>query len=522
MYRAADCTWCCVPEFDEDIAAMIAEGQPFLDAMEGAPAVVEILDNDLGLDVPGGPLVADFDDDDENGAPDYCDGFFKPHDDLYTVNLAVPEARKGKSVTLTAPSSMVRIWTEGGQLLIGSDKATGKDSVTWDGTQAPDKVLMEVIAGSGREGDIVLTLWADGNIDSAWAARTAVGVKMIWVCPPKGVPDSSIVVEAGSTVPDVLVGDNINASVSIEAPRAWIGGAAYQWASPPGKVFKAYVVDAVVNRRQYGYVVPFERAKLVTPDISFVWADGGNNRQIGVSVNINGLTIRRSTNVNVVVPNTTVYDISLGKARYGEYSDGPTFGLLDNLNDLPANSLAGIMIIAQVNVPASRTGEWAFVQLGKPGREGWDTEGTYWWWGPEKWRSPDERDREFGSDRLWGLDSIFPFKWNKWGGVYQTGQGGGFVDSPNQPLSRAPLFDYYHADESYVTYILFRPKWGEWVPLMKVAWGYAGRVERIDGSFDYRELPGTPDQWVGQMQATSDHPTWTWNFKREGGFIARD
>src|SRR5207244_3797626 len=86
---------------------------------------------DVSISLKRGTLRANFNYDDANNVPDYVDTTASPDDpDIYEVTLKIPDdLDAGTSVMLTAPSSLVKIWTDKtkGTLLIGD----GNNSHEW-------------------------------------------------------------------------------------------------------------------------------------------------------------------------------------------------------------------------------------------------------------------------------------------------------------------------------------------------------------------------------------------------------
>lgn len=94
--------------------------------------------------------------------------------------------------------------------------------------------------------------------------------------------------------------------------------------------------------------------------------------------------------------------------------------------------------------------------------------------------------------------------------TFKTGQAfDKFADSPNTYLSYWPEGARYSLADSFETYLMFRPKDGQWVPLKMLTWGWEAVVRNV-GNEDQPNWTLVSSANLGPSAATetSVHPEW--------------
>jgi hypothetical protein len=108
-----------------------------------------------------------------------------------------------------------------------------------------------------------------------------------------------------------------------------------------------------------------------------------------------------------------------------------------------------------------------------------------------------------------GLDNLYPYPFSPIGPGTET------EDSPGQVLLRDPQpFTFYQVDDSYSTYLMFKPNVGgatHWVPMRKVSWRWGGKATHFTGSgWMGSEFSNPPPVVIG-IATIVEYPEWTRN-----------
>jgi hypothetical protein len=291
-------------------------------------------------------------------------------------------------------------------------------------------------------------------------------------------------------VPDAQVGQWVNPSVEVQAPKGAQWNPTYLWAQPPGKVFVSFNVS---SDWETGEVKKYEH-KANKRSIQFVWADGGNGRQVAVTVTIKGVPITRSTRVNVKVPTSEGSARADGQPKIGNARTG-YMGLL-NKND---NGNGPMRFTGSVDQPLGLLpGYWHLVQL--------------WSYKRTSVQNSDKVPRS-----VYGLDNTYPY--SDWEDHYTVlgyeapgwpADGRKYKDSDAPDSTPGKNDTWAEMDDVWQTWIMYRPLGGEWVPLRRITWSVKCKEHRTGNRNPWTLVFGTvtTDPADGRFSVTTDHPQW--------------
>jgi len=304
-------------------------------------------------------------------------------------------------------------------------------------------------------------------------------------------------IEAGARVPDVLMGHRISPWVEIEAPKAWKQNATFRWKPPSGKIFDKFQVQAKYLK---GEVVPVKATTWNKSNPDFVWADAAIDRVVSVTVTIKGMPITRSTKVNVLRPESSGTAKAKGQPAMEQNALRGKMGLLD-----PPDGNGGMVFTASVDQPAKFTpGAWNLVQL------------TY----SNRIFRPRRRSNRDPVALRWALDNTYPYMdwidkyWLNRGELDPAWAANGDerVDVDYPDITPMPKLDTgAEIHDQFMTWIMYKPDGGEWVPLRNVMW-------KLDCT---ESRPGTGNPWQfgggtvatvpanGEFHIANQYLTWT-------------
>lgn len=273
---------------------------------------------------------------------------------------------------------------------------------------------------------------------------------------------------------DVVVGQQIKLSVAVE------GGTPsnIQW-SIPGIRIANYELNCPAGPRCTSGRV-FELGNLNNQNVDFYWVDGGDGRQVSVSLTVGNRQFSKEATFNVAKPTVNLTRV-LGQVRVRLEEDDwwLRFGGEDQAGiDFVASSFSGPQ------------GNRAFVQIANAVRRIQLPSGNWC------------------RANLVGLDGAYPYP----GSTIGTAE-----DSPGNTisgLSRAT------ANDSFQMYYMFRPTGVSgstiWVPLKVVNWGWSGEAETTKGDPPYRLVTSAKN--ADPAAETTNFPQWTTNAE-DGVFV---
>ena len=488
-----------IPEWTESLIVNLDDGGSNYGLATGSQSRrLEIVDDDLHITGLPDVLLVNNDDDDNNGQADKDQsGSVSSEDDLYAVHLDFPqEFKPGATIILMAPKDKVHIWehrNRSGAELINNPTSSHVWHIGQDTLPEQWTVWVEAVAPSQAMHDIELAMVAsDGlalspptHFTTTWASTepgaTAVKVQISRA----GQGDVT-----GKTIEHVLVGQDIDLQVLVDAPATWRNGITQQW-TVPGTRYKDYkIVEVPKNHPE---LIPLD-PDLSKAHIDFFWSDGaadanGTSNRVSVSVQVNGRSYLQFATFRVQKPVVTANRPATGQIAVGEQVPGHWILRTGD----PAFSFP-----VKVEMPAGAAGQgtWSFLQ-------------TVFAYnriqGPHLYRN-DPQVRM--------LDGGFPLPTTN----IHDAQGQPvadsklttgpstytFVDTPGLDLSglysswdpiRHEVVDVDFnittatAQTSFATYVMFRPSGdtSRWVALKSVQWIYAyavaknGAIWQLDG-----------------------------------------
>jgi hypothetical protein len=304
---------------------------------------------------------------------------------------------------------------------------------------------------------------------------------------------------AGIAPIDVLVGDRINAGISIADPKT------IEW-TIPGKVFEKYEVAPDKSSATVNSVSVEEKQR---PNVVYHWIDAAAGRKVDVTVTLSepgkpDKVTTRSANFHVNLPkgdgdaDVTIPLITFGQAMFvdvnaGTEADTAQYNLiLARRDSVSGEIMEGIEMLGTKPV----TGELQWVQLVD---------------GEAKWIPRQEGGTTFVK-HMEGLDNKYPYtsgeRFTDSPSMYAYSTPGALWDpsdptsSPNDDLWKTVSYNtHFHA------VLMFRPSGGDWVPLRYVDWTFDAIANY------YGPVAGWQIDWdnssVGIDSATTEHPVWT-------------
>jgi hypothetical protein len=273
-----------------------------------------------------------------------------------------------------------------------------------------------------------------------------------------------------NTSRNVIVGQKISLTAEVQPASATVTNR--KWTIPGARIAD-YVVAYTNPTSATSATVTALAANPSGSAVDFFWVDGGDSRQVEISLKVNGAPFTAVATFNVKRPTAEV-TISTGSVQFTNFGFGP--GIF-----LGAPSQAGISFSANVSIPSGFTGQTQWVQIWHKFRRVRSTTSGRW-------------SRSSGV----GLDSTYPYS-----------SGNSANDSPG--LGFATL-NAVIIDESYEMYLMFQPTGLSvptiWVPLKVVDWSWAG-----DSSFNGSAWVLNSSRNPSNLQAadTAAHPSWTKN-----------
>jgi hypothetical protein len=274
-------------------------------------------------------------------------------DDLYELSLAVPQRnRAGATVTLSAPVSKVRVWTnadKSGTMLIGENQP----SKTWTyDDKPPASVFVEAVAASVSMNDIAFTLVANETTATQSVTRPTTQQRSS----PHTAYSVQLISNHDNANPPrkIMVGTRVNLEVQIGGP---VGGAqlGYSWTIP---------IDAFENwipTRDESVLVPLEQPPRDRATQTFAWRVP-QLKQVTVAVALGGVDLgTRKLDFEVLDPIVDAEAAHIGISR-----QNPNEAKIVELKSARVNQpdSAGFVFAAQVKEPEGfNGGQWAFCQV---------------------------------------------------------------------------------------------------------------------------------------------------------------
>jgi hypothetical protein len=355
-----------VPEWTEDADYKLIQDADRYRVYGTTDYDMVIYDNDLHISDPPSVMWVDNDDDNQNGVPDNVDSMGGGDNDLYELDLTVPQGSSpGANVILYGPS--------GTRFYQNADRtgwsATGiKVWNVGQGDTVPAHVFVQITAASAAVGDAYFTL-QDGDTGGTEVITQSSGGTRYGVSIHNNVGNP-----VSNTVPQsILVGQRVDLSAWIDGP-ADKTHATYNWTVPgnilrdwfPGDDGKSYSIplgnDDVVT------VPPLNDQYHVgkqTDRVQFFWYDaalpGPEDQTVSVNVTIPGLTVPppRAAKFRVYSPTVTANAAAHGTYQISADTTGSQYMTTQN-------PPFGILVGASVQQPAGGgfpAGNWSFLQL---------------------------------------------------------------------------------------------------------------------------------------------------------------
>jgi len=439
--------------------------------------------------------------------------------------LTFPEPADSEGSVLTLKSS------QEGKVAVYDSSG---NSLPWDCNKitmrpAPDesRITLAVAATGGSQNINDVDFTAD-DTESGTATGTATSNPGTAVV--VAVENNADTVLSDRTTHNFEVGQVADFHLGVQSPFPASAITGYHW-SKPGNVLYDWVEPSTPSKSgplnthvvylagNNGGVPPTGKQQ---PEIKFFWvsAGGGASKNVAsendtevASVNINGAAASASAKFNVSEP-VVASDFQTGPPGFG-YSaahGGDILGLP------PSNLTAPIVVSA--SGPTTGGGQYnsgnlwsAYIDAGNVGGEMKFVQ-TVAPSGSFSSTATGSVPRTIPSPQV-GLDTSDPYGATNPAQWPADGSEESANDTPGEPTREATGgkndFPVFNLDYSFVTYIMYQPPGGQWVPLQEASWGYkmAGVLDPTTGDLDF---------WTQKPIATGTHtftvdtaePTWNW------------
>lgn len=262
-----------------------------------------------------------------------------------------------------------------------------------------------------------------------------------------------------NTTGNVIVGQKISLTAEVQPTGVTITN--QRWTIPPIRVAN-YVANATS-----GMVTDLADTP-GGPSVDFYWVDGGDGRQVQISLKVNGVSFAALATFNVKRPTAQVTSTT------GTVEVSSANGYLALQYGRPGTP--GILWTANATIPQGFSGAFQWVQLAYPSRR-----------------------RQLSSNGTWekvdvsGLDTYYPYPFNE--------------DSPDTSLSNTYLEKQVNTGR-VETWLMFKPSLSNsiWVPVSKIDWSWSGRAVRSGSTWTL--VSGSHTQNPSGTDSTT-HPQWT-------------
>lgn len=274
---------------------------------------------------------------------------------------------------------------------------------------------------------------------------------------------------------DTIVGERFNLTADI-LPSG-ITPSSRNWTIPEKKIKQFEVIAPTTTTNGTGQVINLTNSDLTSANVSYIWVDGGNGRQVDHTVEINGHSITGKATFNVIRPEADVIVSSTAQTA----ADSATGNYEIHLG-VVGTATPGIKFVRNsLAVPSPFIGSTRWVQVIDS----------------FNFSSVDaQTSNPIQYSGVSGLDEKYP---------YDTRVN--TEDSPG--LELASLKTSMTFDTTWTMYLMFRPSGAdsEWVPLRKVTWRWAFSATEINGVWQATPTAEPRNQTLSVADITN-YPTW--------------
>ena len=386
-------------------------------------------------------------------------------------------------------AAKIDVWTmaqpgPNDQPLLGLVNGKLVTSATWGpGVQVPSPLYVGAYHGSNQVGDLQFVL-AEADSNSVADAATSPTYTAVRARITSALdPNNDGMTDLTDQTRNLLVGQMVHDTVTLEAPSAWQSGAAYSWGTPSGVTLYSYDPSTSVTVGLSADNGPLGSGGVETgtsqKDVYFLWVTVPDNNlaALQVTTTVQGQTLQPiGTTVNVQLPLFTIGTPTAGTAVVGNTAADNTG---DWLLQAGTTSDPGFGLSASVQLPGwanggTDKGNWAFTQT--INSDDHIALGTNHWYAVNN--GLEDNDGGFPT----AVANIFDGSGNHpTSAMLAPGdQTWTFKDTPQDNLTQPhptfpsgqTLIDDEIRNDKYKTYVMFLPPGtgGQWVPLRYVSW----------------------------------------------------
>jgi hypothetical protein len=464
---------------------------------EDPDAIVDIQDNDLSFELQHGTLVANYDDDNDNGVTDYKETAASEEgdDDLYPIYLHAPHhVNPGDRVTLFVSPEYFNVYESNskGEKLLGDNPDI--DTIVWNSpADVPDVLWLEVKKGGSVVNNSTIVLYTqDAHAHPSNNSYSQENTTINFLIQGAN-PNTGQILDITNQTQPWMIGQLTDDVVIAEAPTAWVASAGYQW-TVPGNVAAGYFPST-----QQASVQPLEPEDLTRDTLQYFWvanqaiAPDTDTYAVDVEVSLNGASYPVHTKYELHSPDVLKSWGFLNKTKISPDQKLLEFG--DTEDDDP--DFWGIDVELSVQEPEFVTdhGQWGFINIILSTDSSYEDVDDQLWIGSENGQ--------------WGLDK----RWMAFGPWTTSDDFRLYADAPAIDIAsvaaRPDRPVILRSGTAFRTYAMYRPAGdSQWVPLVYFDWSWSGvatydgtRWTLVDG------YPQAPSTGVNVVWA-SNEPVW--------------